>query len=443
MKRIEMAFNKNSCAFLFVAFVLFGQAACQSTNGASRGEWTGFLEGPQVDLAAQVGGRLARVLVEEGETVLPGQLVATLEDDLIQQRIAGADAEIAITQAQLALLQAGTRPEEIQRAKAQVAQAQSALVVASQAITDALAIRANPQGLMIQRAAAAAKAQSAAHQQDAAVLQAQAADLQNKFWEELVRMMWGGASVVLPGGQTLHFDTPSSKVVYAQGEWNKAGNAAWQAWAGVTQAQANASGAQSALEDIENQLANPVALDARVNKAKAARESAAANLQAAEASLKVLKDGPSAAQLQAAQSAVAQAKAARAALDQELAYYRITAPDGGMVAQVFYRSGEVVAATAPIVRLSVSGDLTLTVYVPMSTLAKTRVGDTVPVIVEGLQGHSYSGKVTRIADKAEFSGREPQTDSERNAQLIAVEVAVSRSNGVIKPGMPATVNLGE
>ncbi len=415
--------------------------ACQSTNSATGSDYTGFIQGTQVEIAAQVGGHITDVDVQEGDTVQAGQKIATIEDDVMQAQIAAADANVAAAQAQLALLQAGARSEEIQRAQARAAQAQAALDAATQALADVQSVRANPQALVIGQAQADARAKVAAQQLVAAQNQAWAADEMNKFWEDQTRSLWDGVDIKLPRGGTLHFDTPLSRQLYVQQQWQQAGNAAWQAWAGVAQAQANADTATANLKDISEQLANPIALDAHVNDARAAKEQAAAALQQAQAALQILRDGASPAQIQAARAAVDEARAARATLDQTLGHYEITAPQAGTIANVYYRVGETALPGVALAELQAPDDLTLRVYVPMSVLDRIQVGQSISVRVDGLESQTFTGTLSRIGDQAEFTGRQAQTDSERNAQLVAVEIALRDNQGQLKAGMPASVSF--
>jgi multidrug resistance efflux pump len=424
---------------LLCMLAIAGCSAVSTPNGVTNGEYTGFLEGVKVDVATEVGGLITSVAVEEGNSVQAGQNVVTLEDDLIQSRIAIADANVASAKAQLALLEAGARSEDIRRGQAQVDQARAALLAATQALTDTQAIRANPQALVIAHAQADTRAKAAAQQLLAAQNLASSADQMNKFWEEQTRMLWEGFDLKFPNGASFHADTPMSRQLLAQQEWNKAGNAAWQAWAGVQQAQANATTADAALKDLSDQLANPIALDARVNQARGGVDRAAAGLEAAQAALRTLRDGATPAQLQAARAAVDQAQAARGTLDQELAHYEVKSPNVGVVNRVYYRAGETALPGAPVIQLSVAGDLTLRIFVPMTTLGKIHLNDPIDVRVEGLENNQFAGTVNRINDQAEFTARQNQTDSERNAQLVAVEIALKNADGALKPGMPASV----
>lgn len=74
----------------------------------------------QVDLSFRVGGRIAEVLVDEGDSVAPGQPLARLDDDLLTQQRDQAAAELEGQKAALARLERGYRVEEIAQARAAV-----------------------------------------------------------------------------------------------------------------------------------------------------------------------------------------------------------------------------------------------------------------------------------------------------------------------------------
>jgi multidrug resistance efflux pump len=78
----------------------------------------GTLEARTVNVGSLAGGRVVRVLVDEGNAVAAGQLLATLETETIDRQIAEQRAAIAVTRAQLAKAVAGPRDEEIRRAAA-------------------------------------------------------------------------------------------------------------------------------------------------------------------------------------------------------------------------------------------------------------------------------------------------------------------------------------
>lgn len=77
----------------------------------------------QVDLAFNAEGRIAEMAAEEGDAVVPGQVLARLDDAFYRHAVALATARRDGQRATLDRLEAGSRPEEIARARADVAAA--------------------------------------------------------------------------------------------------------------------------------------------------------------------------------------------------------------------------------------------------------------------------------------------------------------------------------
>src|SRR6185369_17824333 len=74
---------------------------------------SGTIEVTSVEMSFKVGGRMVQRLVDEGEMVRPGQLVARLEDDELKEERNSRAAEERAVRAAQADLEAGSRREEI------------------------------------------------------------------------------------------------------------------------------------------------------------------------------------------------------------------------------------------------------------------------------------------------------------------------------------------
>lgn len=83
----------------------------------------------QVELAFRVGGRIAAELVDEGDAVTAGQLLARLDAQPAADTLAQAAAELRVQEAGLAKMRAGYRREEVAQARA--ARAGSAIALDS------------------------------------------------------------------------------------------------------------------------------------------------------------------------------------------------------------------------------------------------------------------------------------------------------------------------
>ncbi len=79
---------------------------------------SGTLEARTVNVGSLVGGRVVRILIDEGSHVGAGQVLMTLETETIDRQIAQQQAAIDAAQAQLAKAVAGPRPQEIAKAQA-------------------------------------------------------------------------------------------------------------------------------------------------------------------------------------------------------------------------------------------------------------------------------------------------------------------------------------
>jgi HlyD family secretion protein len=87
----------------------------------------GNIDVRQVNLAFKVGGRIATMHVEEGDFVEIGRLVASLEKEDLQDEFRLTQARAKAQSAALTSLETGTRPEEIEQARAFVAERQATL----------------------------------------------------------------------------------------------------------------------------------------------------------------------------------------------------------------------------------------------------------------------------------------------------------------------------
>ena len=113
-------------------------AACVALAGCGEPETpgnvrvSGHVEATEVQVAAEVGGRLIELRVTEGDRVNKGDVIANLDTRDVELQIARARAERNAADAQVRLLLSGARPEDIRRAEAQV-DAASAEVASIQA----------------------------------------------------------------------------------------------------------------------------------------------------------------------------------------------------------------------------------------------------------------------------------------------------------------------
>jgi HlyD family secretion protein len=107
------------------AYLMFHGRENSSTITAS-----GNIEVNEAQMSFKIPGRLEKRLVDEGDTVKAGQLLATLENTDQKIAVSQAEASLAQAQARLAELEAGSRSQEIEGARAELNRSQAALKTA-------------------------------------------------------------------------------------------------------------------------------------------------------------------------------------------------------------------------------------------------------------------------------------------------------------------------
>jgi len=115
---------------LIAALALFAIARMSGWLGAGSGDAPklyGNVEVRDVELGFRVGGRVAQVLVDEGDKVVAGQELARLDTQPLRDRLAAADAKTAAANAMVDRDAAGNRPQQVREASAALVDAEAQL----------------------------------------------------------------------------------------------------------------------------------------------------------------------------------------------------------------------------------------------------------------------------------------------------------------------------
>jgi HlyD family secretion protein len=144
-----------------------------------------------------------------------------------------------------------------------------------------------------------------------------------------------------------------------------------------------------------------------------------------------------------AEKAVGQAQAQLDSIDAQIGKLTVFAPSGGTVIERDIEPGEVAIAGSTALVLGRLDQLTITVYIPEDRYGEIRLGQSVDIAVDSFPGRVFAGTVSRIADKAQFTPRNVQTEEGRRTTVFAVEITVRNPGPELKPGMPADVTFIE
>jgi HlyD family secretion protein len=168
-------------------------AGCGTREGEAPPRATGYVEATEVRVAPEVGGRVLEVAVAEGDRIAAGGLVARLDT---------ADAELALTRvraerdqavAQLRLLQAGARMEDIRQARAQAESARADVAAAEAELQAATADLQRFEQLLAANAGSRKQRDDAATRREVAEARRSAARDRVRAADEVVARLQAGS----------------------------------------------------------------------------------------------------------------------------------------------------------------------------------------------------------------------------------------------------------
>lgn len=140
------------------------------------------------------------------------------------------------------------------------------------------------------------------------------------------------------------------------------------------------------------------------------------------------------AQLQRAEEALALART-------RLGYAELRAPMEGVVLAENIEPGEFVAAGTPVVTLGALDPVWLRAYINETDLGRIKLEQAARVSIDTYPGKTYRGTVTFIAQEAEFTPKNVQTDKERVKLVYRIKITLPNPDRELKPGMPADAEI--
>lgn len=127
--------------------------------------------------------------------------------------------------------------------------------------------------------------------------------------------------------------------------------------------------------------------------------------------------------------------------ERELEKLTIKSPFDGVVNSLLVKEGELVSMGKLIAEIYNPENIEINSYVSETNIGRIMVGQYVAISIDSHDDKLFSGKVTRINNRAEFTPKNIQTKEERVNTVFEVTIKVLDSNGEIKPGMPVDVNI--
>lgn len=122
----------------------------------------------------------------------------------------------------------------------------------------------------------------------------------------------------------------------------------------------------------------------------------------------------------------------------------IRSPINGVVLQKYAEAGELTAQGRPLMKVGKLETMTLKAYVSADQMSRIKIGGAATVYAySNGEYRAYEGKVTAVADRAEFTPKTIQTQDERTNLVYAVKIRVPNTDGLLKAGMYADVAFAD
>lgn len=447
---------------------------------AHESQISGYFETQPTRIASRVGGRVAKILVKEGDLVKAGQPLVELEADtnvssskalassaeqfkqLFEKTKAGnrkediqkQEAAVAEAAANLRKLQNGSLPEEKRDAEARVEQARAKL----------LRLERGNRPEEIRQAEAAMNQALARYQQvlrgptteeraefQARLEVARAAETEAKHNSERYTKLANDGAVsqqVMQQAQSAYQQATGrrveAEVAFRRAMLGGAKEEVQQALHAFEQAQATyrlaKSGARS--EDILSARQDlKIAQDQMSLVRKGPRSedisAAQARLSSAQATLNLLRSGNRPEDIAAAKAQWETAQAELASSTAVVGERTIRAAKDGVVEKIDIGIGDLIAPAAQVVEMSSGDDIWIRVYMPEAQLAKIKVGDDATLDIDGING-PVDGVVDSIAHQGEFTPANLQTPNERGRQVFGIRLRLRKPDERVRAGMYAT-----
>jgi len=366
-----------------IAYVYYGQWKEKTAELY----YSGTIEATESNLAFQVSGRVARVLVDDGMAVEKGQVLAELGRDEFVNRLARANAAVEQARNNIKRLQSLVElyktvlPQQVEQAKAEVA--------ALRAKLDEL-----KSGYRSQQIAQARRVAEAAR------LRMEDAKRDKIRFEKLYREKTASER---------QRDTAVLRYKTALKEYQKAKEALSLLEEGfrhesITAGRAKLKAAQAALKQAKGNLK-------KIEITQMELEVAKAKLEEAEAAEKL----------------------ARLYLD----YAQLKAPFKGIITSRDVEPGEVVNPGREVISIADLSTVDLKVFVGEPEIGRIKQGQRVRVKTDSFPNKTYEGRVSYISPQAEFTPKIIQTHKERVKLVYLVKVTIANPDLELKPGMPA------
>lgn len=394
--------------------------------------FSGVVEATIYDMAFEIPGTIEQLPFQEGQTVKKGDLLAILDRDAIMADLKRAEAQLGASKANLADLLAGARPQEISQAQAKLDEAKSNLLKMQNGPTQeeliqaqSIMLAARDNFLMLKKGYRKEDIENARHTMESARSSYQTAQKDYTRYETLLK----DEAIAVQA-----YDNKKNIYEVARSNYESASETYRKMKAGFREEEKESAYQQyqAAQAQYEN-----LARGTRYELIKQGN----AQVRYWENQVSLLKAGPRADQVKAARKKVQEAEAAVDAAKVKLKYSKIYAPDNGVIVSRNFEEKEMVTAGVPVITMADLEHPWVYIFVPEPDIGKVKIGQKAKIFVDSYPKKAFPGRISRVYEKAEYTPKFIQTQRERVNLVFRVKVAVDNPERILKPGMPADVEL--
>jgi len=341
---------------------------------------SGTVEARISRVGSLTGGRVSQILVQEGQRVMPGDILMVLEKPELMPQAAAAESMVRKLRSEVALLEKGSRPEEIATAKAVVQQCQAQLEL-----------------------------------------------LRNGSRQEEIE------------SAKLDYAAAKSQLEYQTRSYDRIKKAATTH--AISQEQRDAAHTQLRVARAEFLKSREHYIQLRRGSRKENIQAAEATLEQATQQLALAVAGNRAEEITAKRAELQVCEAQLSEIQSKINELTVRSPIEGHVQSLDLHLGNLVSAGTPLAILVDANDWWVECFVPVAT--PLRSGDKMQVGGSGIHSETIEATVGFVATDAEFMPDNLQTTDARARQVVKVKLTAEGLQQLSRPGMLVDVGFGQ
>ncbi|MEK7431759.1 MAG: efflux RND transporter periplasmic adaptor subunit [Cyanobacteriota bacterium] len=395
-------------------------------------EVNGTLEATEIQISSEVSGRVENFPFEEGDLIKKDQVLATINSDIYKNQLLQAKANFLANKAKYNSLKSGARKEEIEQADLLKAQSEKVLSGSTKSYNDSKEIYDNRSITKQQVDNAETQYKTSKNQYESSkanidLLKSSLTVTKNNF--ERTKGLYNKQSI---SKQQLDLAQNQLDIILAQ---LKIGEQS------LIQTRVSMEGAEKNLKNMKNIYENRAQQMLQLHSAEVQKEVAESNLEISQKKLELVKSSAKTEDLEALNSIALQAEVGVKLAQLQLDKTKIKTNVEGILLIKSVEKGELVNQGTNIATLADLSKIWLRVYVPEYQINLVKIGKTVSIKTDSFPNRIFSGKITQISSKAEFTPKNVQTKEERVNQVFGVKILIPNEKLELKAGVPADVEI--